>query len=399
MLTRRGGAVLAAGATLWIGARLTGSGDLHIVAAGVTLLPLIAWGLTRWSRQRLKVVRRLSRRRVFAGSPVRVELEVHNPGGTATSMVLLEDRLPPALGRAARAVLDGLRPRTRRSVSYTMACDRRGRYRIGPVVASLTDPFGLARHRISFEDRHELLVYPEVEDLTPATRGRSAGGAGETASRRLHRAGEEFYTMRPYVVGDDLRRIHWRSTARTGELMIRQDETGQRSSTTLFLDTRDGAYASEEAFELAISVAASLGSLQLQGGVALRLAGVDLPPRPVTADGFLETLALVRRSRQRSLAPSVRALRERSATGSALVLVTHVLDAEELRGMLSATAAYGSKLAVIVDPLADRPDEETVRRARLLLAREGWQTLLLAPGRRLREVWTPTRATPAAAHS
>ena len=399
MLTRRGAAVLAAGATLWIGARLTGSADLHIVATGLTLLPTIAWVLMRWSRQPLRVVRRLSRRRVFAGSPVRVDLEVHNPGGAATSMILLEDRLPGGLGRAARAVLDGLGARSRQSVSYTLACERRGRYRIGPLVASLTDPFGLARHRIELEERHELLVFPEVEELAPSARGRSAGGAGETTSRRLHRAGEEFYTMRPYEEGDDLRRIHWPSTARIGELMIRQDETGQRSSTTVFLDTRDSAYATDEAFERAISAAASLGSLHLRQGVALRLAGVDLPPRPVTADAFLEALALVGRSRQRSLAPSVRALRERSATGSALVLITHLLDAEELRQLLSATPGYGSKLAVIVDPLADRPDQDPARRARLVLARDGWQTLLLTPGRRLREVWTTTRTTPVAARS
>lgn len=396
MLTRRGAAVLGAGASMWLAARLTGSSDLHIVAVGVVLLPLLAVVVTRWHRHRVRAARRLSARRVFAGSKVRVDLDVRNPSRVPSSVLLLEDHLPAGLGRAARAVLTGLKPRTAQTVSYTVTCARRGRYEIGPLMASFADPFGLARRQLQFPHLHELIVYPEVEDLRRAARPRSAGGSGESAARQLFRRGEDFYTMRQYQIGDDLRRIHWPSTARTGRLMIRQDEAGRRASATVFLDSRRVAFAGDRPFERAVSAAASIGNLAVREAVGLRLAGIDLPPRAVSADAFLETLAVLSPSDRRSLGPSLRALRDRSAEGSTLIIVTRLPTREEQSQILAASAGYGAKLAVIVDPAVSDPNDDPVRKARLALARGGWQTVLLPPDRRLQEVWTERPARPMA---
>src|SRR5437899_3317308 len=95
----------------------------------------------------------------------------------------------------------------------------------------------------------------------PAARDPPAPVRRASIAGRLHRSAAEFYTMREYVTGDDLRRIHWPSVARTGQLMIRQDESTRRSSALLFLDSRAsalGAYGSP-GFERAVSVAATLG--------------------------------------------------------------------------------------------------------------------------------------------
>jgi uncharacterized protein (DUF58 family) len=392
VLTGRGWAVAATGLLLWVGARLVGSDDLHIVAVGITSLPGLAFLFVRWSRTRLRASRRLSLRRVPAGSRVNVTLEIQNLGRAPTSLLMLEDRLPRALGRAARAVLDGLRGRTRQSVSYTLVCGRRGRYPIGPLIASVTDPFGLARRRVAFPETHELIVYPEIEDLRAVPRARSVGGSGQVSARLLHRTGEEFYTMRPYELGDDLRRIHWPSTARSGNLMIRQDETGRQASASIYLDTR--AFGGPgAAFERAVSAAASIGSLYLREGLDLRLATTDMAPRPVTAEAFLETLAQVAPSSQRSSTGAMARLRDRAGTGSSLVAVLPVPAQDELTELLSATRDHGHRLMVL---LVDESDDDRVRATRIAVARAGWDTVVLPLGKRLRDVWTLRAARPTA---
>lgn len=394
MLTRRGLSVLAVAALLWVAARLTGSSDLHMVALGLLILPAFAAVFIRWSRHGLRATRRLSQRRLFAGSPLRVGIEVQNTSRSPASLVLLEDRLPASLGRAARAVLGGLRGRQRQTISYTVHCGRRGRFHIGPLVASVTDPFGLAQRKEEFPDVHELIVYPHVDDLRALSPARTAGGAGDTTARQLYRSGEEFFTMRQYEIGDDLRRIHWPSTARTGRLMIRQDEAGRRASATVFLDTRRAAYAGEQDLERAVSAAASIGTLYLRGGIDLRLGTVDLAPQRTAPEAFLEALALVETSAERQLARPLLPLRDRSATGSALLLVTGLPSDEDLSAIIAATGSYGQKVAVLVD---DGGDEDRARAARVRLSRAEWRAVLLTPDRRLQEAWTLGTARPTAA--
>lgn len=394
MLTRRGLAVLGAAVLLWVAARLTGSSDLHMVALGLLALPGFAVVFIRWSRHGLRATRRLSQRRVFAGSPLRVAIEIQNTSRSAASLVMLEDRLPATLGRAARAVLGGLRGRQRQTISYTVHCGRRGRFHIGPLVASVTDPFGLAQRKQEFPDVHELIVYPHVDDLRAPSPARTAGGAGDTTARQLYRSGEEFFTMRQYEIGDDLRRIHWPSTARTGRLMIRQDEAGRRASATVFLDTRRGAYGSGQDLERAVSAAASVGTLYLRAGIDLRLGTVDLAPQRMTPEAFLESLALVEPCSEKQLTRSLLPLRDRSATGSALLLVTGLPSDDDLAAIIAATGAYGQKVAVLVD---EGGDEERARAARVRLSRAEWRAILLTSDRRLQEAWTLGTARPIAA--
>jgi uncharacterized protein (DUF58 family) len=230
MPSRRGYIVFAAGVGLWIAARLVGSPDLHVVAVGVALLPLTAGAFARWSRARLGVNRRLSATRVAPGQRVRVELEVENRSPATTSFILLEDQVPSALGRPARLVLTGLPARNSQRVAYTVLCRTRGRYHLGPLRIDISDPFALTKLRMEYTERDELVVFPEVEELRAVISSQFGSGAGESTSRHLFRTGEEFFTMREYQVGDDLRRIHWPSVARRGRLMIRQDESARRRS-------------------------------------------------------------------------------------------------------------------------------------------------------------------------
>jgi uncharacterized protein (DUF58 family) len=325
-----------------------------------------------------------------------VEVEARNATLRNTPPLLLEDRLPPALGAPARMVLPGVPAGARQAESYELIPRRRGRYAVGPLLVQVADPFDLVRHRIEFADRHDLIVYPEVEPLEALHLASPIGGAGESSSRQLFRTGEEFYTMRHYEIGDDLRRIHWPSTARSGELMIRQDETARRSAAVVFLDTRRNATGRvREGFEKAVSAAASVGVLYLKAGYVVRLATPDLPPQQVTTEQFLETLALVQPSRSPVLSPSVQRLRSVGGSNPSLVVVTHPPDAEEVAALSRISAIYGHKLAVVLGP-QESPDlslpvradlHRRVETARHSLLRAGWEVLLLEGRRTLSEAW------------
>jgi uncharacterized protein (DUF58 family) len=410
VLTGRAWAVITGGVVLWIASRLLGNPDLHMVSLGLLgLIPLAAL-LVRFMRHDLTAVRRLSTRRAFPGTRVRVEIEVRNTGGRRTAMLLVEDTVPTTLGPPSRGVLGEIRPGARRTFTYELTARSRGRYAIGPLAVLVTDPFDLVRKRIEFGVQHDVIVYPEVQDIPGGRPSSPLGGAGESTSRQLFRSAEEFYTMRAYEEGDDLRRIHWPSVARTGELMIRQDEAARRAAASVLLDNRAaGLGGHRQAFEQGVSAAASVGAFYLRTGFRLRLAMADRAPDVVEVDRFLESLALARPSPERQITPILTKLAAASAGGGALVVVTHVPDPAETAAFTRLTTAAGSKLAILVtawDPeeltIGARHDREReLERARNSLGRAGWDVLVIRPTQRLGDVWPrrPARSPLAIARS
>ena len=399
MLTGRAWAVLGTGASLWLTSRLLGTPDLHMVAVGLLALVPLAAILVRLMRHDLTAVRRLSTRRAFPGTRIRVEVEVRNVGKRRTAMLFVEDRVPTSLGPVAREVLGEIRAGTRQQVGYDITPRARGRYRLGPLGILVADPFDLVRKRIEFDVRHDIVVFPEIESITGGRPATPLGASGEASTRQLFRAAEDFYTMRAYEEGDDLRRIHWPSVARTGELMIRQDESAHRAAAALVLDNRSsGLGGSGPAFERAVSAAASIGAHYLRTGFRLRLATADQAPALVELDRFLETLALARPSRTQQITPTLTRLASASAAGGALVVVTHVPDASAIAA-LSRVGAGGSRIAVLVqqherDDLSSRArsaQDRALLAARRSLARAGWDVVVLGPNERLGEAWPRRR--------
>ena len=142
MPTRRGWAAFSAGIGLWIGARFAGSPDLHMVAVGILAMPFLASAFVQWNRLRLTIHRHLSSVRVFPGTRVVVTLSVENKGPGTAPFLLMEDSLPPSLGKPARVVVTGIPPLNSERVSYSVLCRQRGRYTLGPVSVFVSDPFG-----------------------------------------------------------------------------------------------------------------------------------------------------------------------------------------------------------------------------------------------------------------
>jgi uncharacterized protein (DUF58 family) len=148
------------------------------------------------------------------------------------------------------------------------------------------------------------------------------------ASRPEHsqRGGEDFYTLREYQRGDDLRRVHWPSSARTDRLMIRQLETPWQSRALVLLDVRASVYESNDAFETAVSGAASVVSHLVGSGFDADLWAGD--PNAIDATRYsaaLEKLALVQPSDNIDMQAVATRIRQRGG-GGALVIVTGTAD-------------------------------------------------------------------------
>jgi uncharacterized protein (DUF58 family) len=401
MASGRGLVVFASGIGLWFGARLVGSPDLHIVAVGIAILPIAAAGFARWSRARLAVIRRLSATKVVPGQRVRVELEIDNRAPTGTSFILLEDQMPAALGRPARLVVPGLPGRNSTRAHYSVMCRTRGRYSIGPLRMDVSDPFMLTKLRLEYTEHDDLIVFPDVEDLQAGMSSQFGSGAGDSTSKHLFRTGEEFYTMREYQTGDDLRRIHWPSVARRGRLMIRQDESARRSLATVVLDTRVSSLGQTHTppFEKAVSAAASIGVHLSRSGYALRLAAGATRPLGMSEDSFLEALATATHSPSRPLASMLLQLRTSAVPDTTLAVITSPLPPSEIAALTRVGTVFGPKVAVLVYPVepSTLPPERRAKlegqatTCRLSLARAGWDVFLLGPLGRLQDVWHANR--------
>ncbi|MFE4514905.1 DUF58 domain-containing protein [Kitasatospora sp. NPDC056783] len=282
-LTTRGRSFLAAGVTAVVCSYLLDQNALLRVGVLLAALPLAAVVVVANTRYRVASGRRLSPRRAIAGQEARVHLRVDNISRVPTGVLLLEDKVPYVLGPRPRFVLDRVEPRGHREVSYRVRSDLRGRYPLGPLQLRLSDPFGMCEVARAFTASDVLTVVPQVQALPAVRLSGEWTGQGESHSRTLALAGDDDVILREYRPGDDLRRVHWRSTARYGELMVRREEQPQQARATVLLDTRETAHRGSgpaSSFEWAVSCAASVTVHLLERGYQTRLltdAGQTVP--------------------------------------------------------------------------------------------------------------------------
>ncbi|MBZ5733337.1 DUF58 domain-containing protein [Nocardioides sp. TRM66260-LWL] len=301
-LTFRGRAFVAAGVTALACAIVLDQTTLQRAALLGLLLPLVAAVVLARSQYRLALGRVLAPGSVPVGQRAEVTLTVTNEGRTPSGVLRLEEQVPYALGARPRFVLDGVGRGWRRQVRYEVRCEQRGRYVLGPMRVLVGDPFGLVALRREFTSTATLLVTPKVVELPAAPLPTGWSGSGDQRPRPAAVGSAEDLTVRGYRIGDDLRRVHWRSSARAGELMVRQEEQPWQARATVLLDDRAAAHAgSRSGLEAAVSAAASVGLHLARRGYEVRLltttdAGRPADPRPTTPARLLERLAEVEAS-------------------------------------------------------------------------------------------------------
>lgn len=334
---------MTVGAAVLIAAgRLFGIFELFIAgatAASLLLVCVVAVGITRL---RLDVTRDLRPPRVHAGTPSRVELEVVNQGRRRTPLLQLRD--PVGSGRAANVVLAPLGRGEVVRASYRLPTEQRGLLRIGPLEVQVSDPFGLTRVSTPAAPVTELSVWPAVEPVLPLphTHGNDPHGGTEIPSA-LANVGDDFHALRPYVIGDDLRRVHWPSTARSDDLLVRQDEMPWESRATVALDTRRQAHTAAT-FERAVAAAASVVVACSRQHYLLRLvttAGEDtgFGSGAAHVEAIMEHLALVHPTGSGDLASAVAQL-SRAGGGGALAVLLGGTERADIESIARVRRSY-----------------------------------------------------------
>ncbi len=424
--TNRATCLLAAGATAILCGMVFGEIDLTRAGIFAIVIPVLAALLVHRSHVQIANRRRVEPTEANAGQSVTVHLTITNRALLPTGALMLEDRLPDNIPGRARFVVDPLSGREARPVSYRIPALGRGHYRVGPLRMRLSDPFRLIDLTRSFTATSEFVLTPAVDLLPASDPPRSDDHGDDSGSRSVGSHGADDQSTREYRIGDDLRKIHWRSSARTGALMVRQEERPWQGQCTMLLDTRSSAHVSTDlvpgtdprltsSFEWAVSAIASIGSHLLVRGRTLSLVTTGIAAgtpggadrlRFADANRLATHLADVRESRQTELAPTAGLMRS-AARESTLFAVLGRLDPTALRAVADAHAHGRSSpaFAILLDvdswavPLADdaaaagpapRPFAETdqaLRAGAEVLRSAGWRVAIVRRGDTTAAAW------------
>lgn len=346
MLTRAGLATLVVSVAVLASGRLFGLPELFVLGAGGLIVLTIAVLYVAIRRLQVEVSRQLSPPRVHAGNPCRVDLVLRNRSRMRSPVLRLRDDVSGTQG--VELLVAPMKYGSGTQAVYRLPTDRRGLVEVGPLRLTVTDPFGLAKLTTTGDREVSLIVYPRVDDIAPVRRSSGSDLERQTIQQQqVAPSGDDFYALREYVVGDDLRRVHWPSSARHDELMIRQDEIPWHGRLTIMLDCRP--LAMPGTFEAMVSAAASIAMASSARGDQIRVlttdgedSGYGTGPHHLTR--ILGQLALVGQS-DHQLADSLDQL---TAAGSSGAVVAITTGEDTLDGAIMRRAAASYRRRVIV---------------------------------------------------
>lgn len=331
-LTWSGLALVVVMVVSWILGRVVGGRPLYLLAYGLLAVLIFSFVVGRRPLP-LTGERSAARPRLAEGETV--EMTVLLRSERRVSTFLLEERMPSALGDIVQVPVPVAEPGAPVAFTYPLTARRRGSYQLGPLVVRWGDPFGLTRREAVLAETVELLVHPGVEQAEdrPLTRMFEDPPVRPPISRPWPQ-GLEFYGMRRYAPGDDIRRVVWRAYARTGQLLVREAEQGVTDKVTVLLDQDFANHTHSDpsaSFEAAVKAAASVGVRHLRDGFSVTLEGSkEALLRPLRNSSarieYLDALARVERERNAPLHEAVQRTAARVARNQHLVLVTPRLD-------------------------------------------------------------------------
>jgi uncharacterized protein (DUF58 family) len=322
-----------------------------LLVLGAGLLVLVAGAVLYVVRSpRLQLERAVEPPRVEKGQPAIAVVQATNRSWRALSGLVIEQRLGATVFRAELPSLGRAETSLR---TYRLPTSQRGTYSVGPVELPKADPFGLCRRVTALGEPQMISVHPRVLSLRPLPTGTSRNLEGPS-SDTSPQGSVTFHRLREYVIGDDLRTVHWPSTAPLGKLVVRHYVDTAQPYTVVLVDLRPDVYSPEtfeEAMDVAASVATSLSSgkapVQIRTTAGERVGGPGhRDPAPL-----VDYLTDVAPTSGGSLSAQLVPLR-RDRGGSALVVVTGKLDLESL----PAIASMSRFNHVIVTSLVPRPE-------------------------------------------
>ena len=348
-MTRLGwGAAVAGLALLGVG---LGASWPPLLALGVGLVVLSLGALAYVLRSpRVDLERAVEPPRVEKRRPAIAVIRATNLSRRTLAPVPIEQRLGPTVFRAE---LPRLRKGEQGLRTYRLPTSRRGTYEIGPVEVPRADPFGLCRRSRALGEPQVISVHPRVIGLRPIASGTSRNLEGPS-SDMSPQGSVTFHRLREYVIGDDLRKVHWASTARLGKLVVRQYVDTAQPYTVVLVDLRPEVY-SPDSFEEAIDVTASVVASMSAGGAPVQLrttagerVGGTRKSDPTVLVDYLTDLAP---SAEGSLLGELLALR-RERGGNALVVVTGVAQVDSLPEVAALRRRFDQVIVASLVPRA-----------------------------------------------
>jgi uncharacterized protein (DUF58 family) len=381
-MTKAGIAALIAGvAALVLGIWLQWLA-FDLVGVGLLALVLIAV-LVVVRPSPLAIDRAIQPPRVPKGSPAIAVLTFANRGRRTVGVTVANQ---PFGGSNVRTVIPRLRRGERGLRTYRLPTRRRGIFDVGPVEVTRRDPFELCRSSRRYGDVEKIWVYPRVLDLRALPTGQTRHLEGPS-SDTSPQGNITFHRLRDYVVGDDLRLVHWRSSARTGKLVVRHNVDTSQPYTVVLLDLRPSRYTAES-FEAAVDVAASVlvVSSANKAPVELRLTDSTVigGPRLREATPLIDHLTGIDPDPNGELKQQLLALR-RARGGTSLVVVTGVLDMGDLPYVAALRRRFDRLVVVSLDTERDSPMPVRFPGVRVIVAKDAdevaaaWNVSVLTP--------------------
>lgn len=390
-LTPRGIGVVVAAAVLLVAAYVLGNEQLLFAACLLGGLVGFALLLVRFRSPRLTAGRRFSGDVISVGSPVTVSLEVANTAANRSAQAVWRDTLPwwPFATDAVRLPpLPSARfARRVTTLEYVVHPPVRGVLDVGPLMIERADPFGFALRRTAVGAPRQLIVAPRVTPLGGSSFSLAGGDGSVRASRRNPAGNNDDLMTREYRSGDALRRVHWRATARHGDLMVRQEEESSFPTARIILDTRADGYSHDaDDFEWALSMVASLGVHLVGEGFLLQLretAPTQLVAPTQVGGGTghdVDFLASLARAELVADPGADRSARGETEMRGPLFAVVARPTADTLRFISGQRERHENGIALVVD----EPGSDACQS----LTRAGWQCIAVDRADDPAEVWS-----------
>jgi len=309
--------MLAGAIVLMLAGWLLAWTELRVAGIAALALVLVAMLFTL-GRPSLAVTLGVPTNHVVVGQRVTGEITVRNVGTRRT----LPGRVDlPISDQVASVALPSLTTTDSYNQSFVIPTERRSVVEIGPALSVQGDPFGLTGRESLWTEAREVFVHPRTVNLPGRQTGFVHDLEGHT-TQKLSNSDMSFHALREYVPGDDRRHIHWRSSARTGDLMVRQFEETRQSRIAIAVDLSDQSYGSDDEFEDAVSVAASFVQQSFREENPISLVTNVEAHRGLTATRVMNELSRVERLDRTHVTQLFRLVRDREATASIVVLVT-----------------------------------------------------------------------------
>lgn len=386
-LTARGRVFVALGIAFLTTGLGLGMRDLTRIGVLLLALPVLTMLINRRHPLTFEVARRPVPARVRIDQPASVELEVVNPSRIRSPVIAAEEILDYSLGDRPRCIIPPLLRGEAFAMRYAVRGHVRGRHRLGPLTLSVSDPFGLTDRELSLAGTAEILVLPRVVPLVDRAGGAHGVGVDGTIPHMVALHGEDDVSVRDYRDGDDLRRVHWPATARTGNLMVRQEDRPAMKRAVILLDSRESVHGptTSPSLEWAVTMAASAVAHTERAGYAVHLvsASPDAGIGQVTdrRDTCFEALALITPGPDEDLAGVLHSAGSVVGPGGLIMAVVGACSEDDARAIASLRPPGSSGSALVVDRSTlhpSGPDPGSPARATAeTLRRAGWQVVLV----------------------